>query len=429
MSPTAVATPADVEARIAAGDFAGALRLCDALAAAQPGAAVALLRGRALMLSGDARSARAVLASHAGESAPAQLNALFGHACLAEGDVEAALVAYAHALATHPDDFLVRLQYAEALDAALRGDDALPEYFRAVLTAQRRGRWLGDDTTAPGLRERVRRAMDIIDGGRRALVDDLLRPHRERFGAPALARVVEGLEIYLGDRPAPASDGRRPKFLHLPSLPQDVYFDRAHFPWYAALEDAAATIADEMSRVLALGTGLEPFLKVSSTDEEEAYLGGTPGARSWDGYFFYRHGRRFDDHHAECPATSRALDSVPLTHIRDHGPEVLFSVLAPGTHIKPHVGVTNTRLVTHLALRIPEGDCRLRAAGIDRAWTPGRCFTFDDTWLHEAWNRTGETRVVMLMDTWNPYLTPEERVVIADVVERIGDFNRRAGLN
>lgn len=429
MSFATAVTVADVEARLDAGDPAGALRLADVLAAARPGdAGIALLRGRALMRSGDARATRGALVAHAGPSAAPALNALFANACLIEGDVDAALVACRDALAARPDDFALRLQYAESLDAARHADAALVEYFRAVITAQGRGRWLGDDTTAPGLRERVRRAMDIIDGGRRAMVDDLLRPHRERFGAQALARVVEGLEIYLGDREAPASDGRRPKFLHLPSLPQDVYFDRAHFPWYAALEDASAAIADEMSRVLALGSGLEPFLKVSGTDEEEMYLGGQPGTRAWDGYFFFRHGRRFDEHHAECPATSAALESVPLAYIRDHGPEVLFSVLAPGTHIKPHVGVTNTRLVTHLALRIPPGDCRLSAAGIDRAWEQGRCFTFDDTWLHEAWNRTDETRAVMLADVWNPYLTAEERIVIADVVERIGDFNRCAGL-
>jgi len=30
---------------------------------------------------------------------------------------------------------------------------------------------------------------------------------------------------------------------------------------------------------------------------------------------------------------------------------------------------------------------------------------FDDTYEHEAWNRSGETRVVLILDCWNPYLT------------------------
>ncbi|HET6434629.1 MAG TPA: aspartyl/asparaginyl beta-hydroxylase domain-containing protein, partial [Xanthomonadaceae bacterium] len=46
---------------------------------------------------------------------------------------------------------------------------------------------------------------------------------------------------------------------------------------------------------------------------------------------------------------------------------------------------------------------------------------------HEAWNRSDETRVVMILDTWNPYLEEPERIALGDLVERIGDFNAAAG--
>ena len=101
-------------------------------------------------------------------------------------------------------------------------------------------------------------------------------------------------------------------------------------------------------------------------------------------------------------------------------------MLAPQTHIKPHHGVTNTRVVTHLPLLIPQGDCRLVVGGVEHAWQEGRCVTFDDTFLHEAWNRTDERRVVLILDTWNPYLTAEECIALKGLIERIGDFNRRA---
>jgi hypothetical protein len=35
---------------------------------------------------------------------------------------------------------------------------------------------------------------------------------------------------------------------------------------------------------------------------------------------------------------------------------------------------------------------------------------------------------VLILDTWNPYLSPEECLVLKDLVERIGDFNVRAGI-
>ncbi|HET7923452.1 MAG TPA: aspartyl/asparaginyl beta-hydroxylase domain-containing protein, partial [Rhodanobacteraceae bacterium] len=54
--------------------------------------------------------------------------------------------------------------------------------------------------------------------------------------------------------------------------------------------------------------------------------------------------------------------------------------------------------------------------------------TFDDTFEHEAWNRTGKTRVVMLMDVWNPYLTEVEREALTALVPAIGEFNDAAGI-
>jgi aspartate beta-hydroxylase len=106
---------------------------------------------------------------------------------------------------------------------------------------------------------------------------------------------------------------------------------------------------------------------------------------------------------------------------------VCFSVLTPGSHILPHHGVTNTRIVTHLPLVVP-GDCALVVGGETRRWQEGECFSFDDTFEHEAWNRSTDTRVVMLLDAWNPYLTDIEREAMTALIGGIGDFNRAAGV-
>jgi aspartate beta-hydroxylase len=85
--------------------------------------------------------------------------------------------------------------------------------------------------------------------------------------------------------------------------------------------------------------------------------------------------------------------------------------------------VTNTRLVTHLPLIVPS-DCALRVGGEVHAWQKGRCVTFDDTFEHEAWNRSEHTRVVLILDCWNPDLTEVERAAVTDLVVAIGEFNR-----
>ena len=69
-------------------------------------------------------------------------------------------------------------------------------------------------------------------------------------------------------------------------------------------------------------------------------------------------------------------------------------------------------------------DCALRVGGQIHEWKEGRCVTFDDTYLHEAWNNSSETRVVLIVDSWNPDLSEIERVAVADLVGAIGDFNR-----
>ncbi len=54
--------------------------------------------------------------------------------------------------------------------------------------------------------------------------------------------------------------------------------------------------------------------------------------------------------------------------------------------------------------------------------------TFDDTFEHEAWNRSTHTRVVLILDSWNPDLSEAERAAVTDLVAAIGDFNSSAAV-
>jgi len=343
------------------------------------------------------------------------------------GRLDEAAAALRRAVRHAPDFALARLRLAEVLEALGRHDDALPTYYGAITTAQQRGQWLGDSSTPAAVRPFVLHAMRVVAAGRRALFFALLDPLRERHGGAALARVEKALAIHLGDLPATYPESaQRPKFLYFPDLPAPRFFDRALFPWYDALEAQAETIRAEMLAVLAADSGFEPFLgHVEDRRQLGGLLRGERGEPAWNAFFFHRHGVRDEANARRCPRTAAALDAAPLCRIRAHAPEACFSVLTPGSHILPHHGVTNTRVVTHLALVVPE-DCALVVAGEARGWTEGRCFSFDDTWEHEAWNRSAETRVVMLMDAWNPYLTEIECVALTSLIEAIGDFNRAA---
>ena len=98
---------------------------------------------------------------------------------------------------------------------------------------------------------------------------------------------------------------------------------------------------------------------------------------------------------AACPRTAAALAGVP--YLTTAG----FSRLAPGVHIQPHVGWVKTVYRAHLGLRVPR-ECALRVGDEIRPWREGHAMIFDDTVEHEAWNRSGEPRTVLLFDFARP---------------------------
>ena len=378
------------------------------------------------LVRGDGMRAVAMLLT-AEQANPKNANTLhqLGTAQMATGDMHGAVRNLRRAIELAPQMFVARLRLGIALERLRETHDALIAYFSAVNIAQAQGQWLGDTTTPPGLRDVVKQAIRFIDAGRHQLFDQVLEPLRQRYGRSELSRVEDCLAIYLGEKEAFLPDSRqKPKFLYFPGVPSQAYYGSERFPWHAQLEAATEMIRKELREVLAENLPLQPFLEANSPAELDGHLRASGDqAAAWDAYFFYRHGVRYDEHCARCHGTSSLLEALPLVRIRDHAPETLYSVLRPGTHILPHRGVTNTRLVTHLPLIVPS-DCALRVGGETHVWQGGRCVTFDDTFEHEAWNESTETRVVLIADSWNPDLSEVEQAAVTDLVEAIGDFNR-----
>lgn len=359
---------------------------------------------------------------------PADSNACknLGAAFRAAGHQQMAVDMLHEAVRLDPDSFVARLLYGAACEDIGRTHDALSAYFGALNTAQRLGRWLNDATTAPMLRTLVAHAIRTVDVGRARLFDSSLAPMRERFGAAALTRVEKALAIYLGSIPADYADPRqKPVFLYFPDIPSQPWFERSLFPWYEEFESRFPAIRRELDAVLDDEAAFAAFIRARPDMKMENYLSNSRGPAKWDGYFFYDHGDRFEENCRRCPDTAAALDSVPLVRLPAHAPECLYSKLTAGSHIHPHHGVTNTRVTSHLPLIVP-GNGALRVGGEDHVWQEGRCITFDDTFLHEAWNYSDQTRVVLLFDVWNPHLTEAEVAACTQLVMDIGDFNREA---
>ncbi len=145
--------------------------------------------------------------------------------------------------------------------------------------------------------------------------------------------------------------------------------------------------------------------------------------RGWKNLFFFRDYQPDQDLLARVPAINEL--------VKHFGPEQLdrfelfLSVLEPGTHIPAHFGGANLKLTLHLPLWIPEGDTALQVDGEARRWNEGEMMIFDDTYLHEAWNRTDKPRAVLLLKVYHPELSVEE----VGVLEMLAPFNAKVYRN
>lgn len=319
----------------------------------------------------------------------------------------------------YPYAYSSRLILARYFEMANDIEQAFKHYLTAIKTANLRGFWLNQLSTAPWIRPFVAHATAFTEQHRQQQIRQWLEPLQKRFGTTSMKRVSKAMLMYSGELALDFVDNRQaPTFLYIPDLPVTPVFDRKLLPFADEYEASFNAIKAEMHSVLTLQNQFKPFQQHS--DGASLTTGG-----DWDAYFFHRHGNTYRDHHLQCPKTAAALAKLPLVHIDAHSPEVCFSLMSPGAHILPHRGVSNSRAVLHFALQTP-AECRLNLCNVTALeWEDGKVFAFDDTFLHEAWNRSNQQRIVLLADIWNPYLQQEEQIAIKQLVENIGLMNKR----
>ena len=121
----------------------------------------------------------------------------------------------------------------------------------------------------------------------------------------------------------------------------------------------------------------------------------------WLSYFFYVYGQRFEKQCSECPDTARLLQKIPGMKT------AFFSILSPGKRLPPHRGPYRGVMRYHLPLLVPRhGQCGIRVGDQTATFEEGVGIMFDDTYEHEAWNDTKETRVVLFLDITRPMKFP-----------------------
>jgi beta-hydroxylase len=192
----------------------------------------------------------------------------------------------------------------------------------------------------------------------------------------------------------------RPKIDRIASasslIPDAPILDQTALDWTAGMAAEWRAIRDEMEEIRARD-GAIPALADISPDHSGIARGG-----DWKSFFLYGYGEKIAANCARAPRTTALLEALPDLNT------AFFSILAPGAHIPQHRGVTKGLVTWHLGLRVPRdaARCRMRVDHEIVHWGEGDSFLFDDTYEHEVWNDTDETRVILLVQVRRPMAWP-----------------------
>ena len=334
--------------------------------------------------------------------------------CRARHDAKGEEEAITQALSLDPMDLVALILRGNLLERLGREHEAARAYGAATTVAP------APERLHPDLRPAVAHAARFRDryGARLAsFLDQHLAAELEANDGVGVERFRDALDIFVGRK---RRYDAMPAIFNYPHLPAIEFFERGEFPWLDAIEAATDAIRDEFIEVLKSEEGFAPYITYPDDvpHNQWAELNNSP---RWSAFHLYKMGARVKANASRCPRTVSALESAPLPDQPGRTPSAMFSLLKPGTRIPPHNGVTNTRLVVHLPLIVPER-CGFRVGNRTREWVPGKAWVFDDTIEHEAWNDSEKLRVVLIFDVWNPFLTPVERELVTRMTSALNEF-------
>ena len=145
------------------------------------------------------------------------------------------------------------------------------------------------------------------------------------------------------------------------------------------------------------------LIELISAEKEQEWLRTFPDYvkadrdKAWKVFSFLFFMMKNPVHRALCKKTTELIDQIPELISCD------FSYMEPNTHILPHKGYSRMVLRCHLPLIVPNpADCGIRVGNETRHWEEGKLLIFDDSFEHEAWNKSNERRVVLMFDIPNP---------------------------
>lgn len=174
-------------------------------------------------------------------------------------------------------------------------------------------------------------------------------------------------------------------------------FNKKDFPWIAFFEQNYEIIKTEYT--VLKNTKAAYDITTISVEQQ-----GVIESNRWDFVPLYLYGIPIVENIELCPKTNVLLKNIP------NFTTVFFSVLKPGANIKPHRGAFKGYLRFHFGVDIPRDyrNCGICVLNETYHWKNGESLIFDDTFIHDAWNRSDSSRVLLYVD----FIRPMPRILV-----------------
>ncbi len=168
------------------------------------------------------------------------------------------------------------------------------------------------------------------------------------------------------------------------------FYDTAQFSYLNPLINNFGVIRKELENLISEKKENQWLRTFPNYVESETH-------KAWKVFSFIFFNMKLPNNAALCPKTAELVYSIPEILSCD------YSYMNPHTHVLPHKGYSRMVLRCHLPLIVPDEElCALRVGNEIKHWKEGELIIFDDSFEHEAWNKSDGKRVVLMFDIPNP---------------------------
>ncbi len=182
-----------------------------------------------------------------------------------------------------------------------------------------------------------------------------------------------------------------------PSETRSAFVEKKWFPGHSRLDNQWPVIQEEAMRIWSRG--------MATDISDDLFFRHIVDSREWDKFYIKWYGKIDPLARHWAPKTVALIESDPSIK------SAMFSILRPGAHIRAHKGPFRGALRYHLGLKTPsEKGCYILLNDQKYSWNDGEGVLFDDTYVHEVFNDSKETRIILFCDIERPLKSPARQV-------------------